>query len=66
MKAGRELRTDMEKRISGNYASVAPAAAVAGQTAGALAWFTTNVSRGRWLSGQRRLQFGHGRCGCRH
>jgi hypothetical protein len=46
MKAGRELRTDMEKRASGNYASVAPAAGVAGQTAGALAWLTTNVSRG--------------------
>jgi hypothetical protein len=44
MKAGRELRTDMEKRSSGNYASVAPTASVAGQTAGALAWFTTNTS----------------------
>lgn len=45
MKAGRELRTDMETRASGNYASVAAAAGVAGQTAGALAWLTTNVSR---------------------
>jgi len=46
MKAGRELRTDMEARACGNYASVAPAAGVAGQTAGALAWLTSNVSRG--------------------
>lgn len=44
MKAGRELRTDQEKRSSGNYASVAPAAGTAGQTAGALAWLTTNTS----------------------
>lgn len=46
MKAGRELRTDMEKRFLGNYASVAAAAGVAGETAGALAWLTTNTSRG--------------------
>ena len=46
MKAGKELQTDIEKRISGNYASVAPTASVAGQTAGALAWLTTNTSRG--------------------
>jgi len=46
MKAGRELRTDMEARACGNYASVAPAAGTAGQTAGALAWLTSNVSRG--------------------
>jgi hypothetical protein len=46
MKAGRELRTDMEMRASGNYASVAPAVGTAGQTAGALAWLTTNTSRG--------------------
>jgi hypothetical protein len=46
MKAGRELRTDMEMRASGNYASVAPAAGTAGLTAGALAWLTTNKSRG--------------------
>ena len=45
MKAGRELRTDMEMRACGNYASVAPAAGTAGQTAGALAWLTTNTSR---------------------
>jgi hypothetical protein len=46
MKAGRELRTDMEARSCGNYASVAPAAGTAGQTAGALAWLTSNTSRG--------------------
>jgi len=46
MKAGRELRTDMEARACGNYASVAPAAGVAGQTAGALAWLTSNTARG--------------------
>ena len=46
MKAGREIRTDMEKRFLGNYASVAATAGVAGETAGALAWLTTNVSRG--------------------
>ena len=46
MKAGREIRTDMEKRFLGNYASVAATASVAGETAGALAWITTNASRG--------------------
>jgi len=46
MKAGRELRTDMELRSTGNYASVAPTTSVEGQTAGALAWLTSNVSRG--------------------
>lgn len=46
MKSGRELNTDIEMRASGNYASVAPAAGVAGLTAGALAWLTSNVSRG--------------------
>ena len=46
MKAGRELMTDKEKRFVGNYASVAAAAGVAGKTAGAQAWLTSNVSRG--------------------
>lgn len=46
MKAGRELRTDMEKRACGNYASVAATDSVAGETAGALAWIETNVSNG--------------------
>lgn len=46
MKSGREIRTDQESRFVGNYASVAAAAGTAGQTAGALAWLTSNVSRG--------------------
>lgn len=46
MKAGREIRRDMETRFCGNFASVAATASVAGQTAGALAWLTSNVSRG--------------------
>jgi hypothetical protein len=46
MKAGREIKTDMESRFCGNFASVAATASVAGQTAGALAWLTSNVSRG--------------------
>lgn len=46
MKSGRELRTDMEKRFLGNYASVAATASVAGKTAGALAWLETNTSVG--------------------
>lgn len=46
MKAGREVKRDMEKRFLGNYASVAATASVAGETAGALAWLTSNVSRG--------------------
>lgn len=46
MKAGREIRRDMEMRFCGNYASVAATASVAGETAGALAWLTSNVSRG--------------------
>lgn len=46
MKAGREMMTDREKRFLGNYASVAATASVAGETAGALAWLTSNVSRG--------------------
>jgi hypothetical protein len=46
MKAGREIRRDMETRFCANSASVAATASVAGQTAGALAWLTSNVSRG--------------------
>ena len=42
MKAGREIRTDMETRFVGNYASVAATAGVAGLSAGALAWIATN------------------------
>ena len=43
-KAGKEIKRDMEKRFLGNYASVAATAGVAGETAGALAWLTTNTS----------------------
>jgi hypothetical protein len=45
MKAGRELRTDMEMRACGNYASAAPTPTSAGLTAGALAWLTSNTNR---------------------
>ena len=45
-KAGKELKRDMEKRFLGNYASVAATSGVAGETAGAQAWLTSNVSRG--------------------
>lgn len=44
MKAGREMKTDMEKRFLGNYASVAAAAGTEGESAGALAWLETNTS----------------------
>jgi hypothetical protein len=46
MKAGRELKTDAEKRFCGNYAAVAPAAGTAGECAGALAFIVTNDSVG--------------------
>ena len=45
-KAGKEIKRDMEMRFLGNYASVAATASVAGETAGAQAWLTSNVSRG--------------------
>lgn len=44
--AGFALKLDIEKRISGNYASVAATTSVAGKTAGAQAWITTNISQG--------------------
>lgn len=46
MKSGKEIMTDLELRATGNYAAVPPAAATAGEMAGALAWITTNDSRG--------------------
>lgn len=46
MKAGKELRTDAEKRFCGNYAAVPPASGTAGETAGALAFLRTNPLRG--------------------
>ncbi len=45
-KRSMELKRDIEKRICGNYASVAGNASTARKTAGALAWLTTNDSRG--------------------
>lgn len=42
MKAGREIKTDAELRFTGNFAAVAPASGTAGETAGALAFITTN------------------------
>jgi hypothetical protein len=46
MKAGRELQTDIEARATANLASVAPTASVAGLFGGALAWLTSNTSKG--------------------
>lgn len=49
MKAGKELQTDIEKRICGNYAAVAPTSGTGGdpgETAGALAFIVTNDSDG--------------------
>jgi Family of unknown function (DUF5309) len=43
---GEELATDMEARFLGNFASVAGGAGTAAESAGALAWMTSNVSRG--------------------
>jgi hypothetical protein len=42
MKAGRELKTDAELRFTGNFAAVAPASGTAGESAGALAFLTSN------------------------
>ena len=46
MKAGREIKTDAELRMTGNYAAVAPAAGTAGNFAGALAFLRTNSELG--------------------
>lgn len=43
---GEELATDIEMSMIGNYASIAGDASTAAQTGGALAWMTSNVSRG--------------------
>lgn len=45
-KAGKALKTDVETRVTGNYASVLGAAGTAGQMAGAEAWIETNISSG--------------------
>lgn len=44
--AGKALRSDVEKRMCGNYASVVGAAGTARKFAGALAWLTTATSLG--------------------
>ncbi len=44
-KAGKALKTDMEQRMLGNYASVVGNASTAGEAAGAEAWITTNAMR---------------------
>lgn len=43
-KSGKELKRDIEARITGNYASVVGNASTAGKCAGAEAWIETNVS----------------------
>jgi hypothetical protein len=43
---GIELRRDMEARFIGNFASVAESGSTPRGSAGALAWLTTNASRG--------------------
>lgn len=45
-KRSKELKRDMETRLTGNYASTAGAAATARTTGGYEAWITTNDSRG--------------------
>ena len=42
----KELKRDMEARLTGNYASVAGTASVGRESAGFEAWCTTNASRG--------------------
>lgn len=46
MKAGREIRTDLETRACGNFPAVPPTASVPGEMAGFLGWIRTNDSRG--------------------
>lgn len=45
-KAARSLKRDEEVRFCGNYAGVGATNTVEGETAGAVAWIETNVSRG--------------------
>lgn len=46
LQKGEELATDIEVSMLGNYASIAGDGTTAAQTGGALAWMTSNVSRG--------------------
>lgn len=43
---GKEAMRDLEKRAIGNYASVAESGATSRKMGGAVAWITTNASRG--------------------
>lgn len=45
-KSGKNLKRDIEMRLCGNYASVLGNSTTAGESAGAEAWLTSNVSRG--------------------
>ena len=45
-KAGKELKRDMETRMTGNFAAVPPGTSTAGESAGMQAFLRTNVSRG--------------------
>lgn len=45
-KRSKEIKRDMETRLTGNYASNAGAAGTARQTAGVEAWIESNVNRG--------------------
>jgi len=45
-RAGQELKRDMEARFTGNYAAVPPDDDTAGESAGALAFLSTNSQRG--------------------
>jgi len=49
--AGTALKLDQEKRLCGNYASVAATTSVAGEAAGAQAWITSNKSLGASATG---------------
>lgn len=59
-KEGLAIRTDIEKRMSGNYASVLGAAGTAGKFAGFEAWITTNDNRGTGAAAQGGYNSGTG------
>lgn len=45
-KSGKEMKRDIEMRITGNFSSLAGNSTTASQLAGAPSWITSNVSRG--------------------
>jgi len=59
-KEGKAIRTDIEKRISGNYASILGEDTVAGAMAGFEAWITTNDNRGTGSAAQGGFNSGTG------